>query len=732
MKKFPIPFILMLWLVLCLAACGGGDEAVEEAAPADPTAGFVTITSDPIGVTIKHPPAWAKEFDETSGDLQLATDPAFFAENRGDDITQGAFLLMTNLPDEIVPLFDTDIDPSDPGAVLQAFFDLITTEGDKTFTERMALQPMQLDGHSAARVLYDVEGSDGKGVALFTAVKNGNLTVLMFGLVDETSEQTLLPVLEAVVNSVQLHKPTGVTTEETSGDVAAVVEAPTAVPTPAPEPTAVPDSSDAAAPALVELRQWATNAFASSQYGDDSWSAMQATGAPDTDGCGDYTTAWASADGQSAHEWLELLYTVPVVPTEINILQTNSGTQIVSVEVLDTSGTYREVYTGQPEVSECPLTLSLSLDEADYQIIGVRMTLDQSQLGLSWNEIDAVELVGLADPLVAEALAGVAADSGSGNDEAVAGTEVMFETPAGFLWRAGGEGKSGAADDQFASLGGMAIGPDYHLYVADNIHGVYVLHEDTGEVIRLISDDNINNAADVKVNFDGKIYVAAWGSNNISVFQPSANGPELVTQFGEAGNGPGQFGLFSPQALAVDGDGNIYVLDDNEDNAGNDFTRIQVFSSAGDYLYEFPIEEDFFSATAMDYGSGAADDSSGYLYITGFVGGYVLKIDPATGAVVARLGEEALSFSGPQGISVDNAGNLYVAVWTPAGVIKLDATGNLVSQFGTEIDLDASHQAWPEGGFIQPIGVAAFADGSRVFANDSNGPLVYISAFEMD
>lgn len=146
-----------------------------------------------------------------------------------------------------------------------------------------------------------------------------------------------------------------------------------------------------------EIRQWATSATASSEYGNPDWAASQATGAPDTPECGDYATAWAS-QGSDTVEWLELYYDTPVYPTEVNIIQTHSPDQVVNVELIDTEGTYHEVYTGEPENlwEECPYTLSI-LVWADYQAVGVKITIDQSVIDPTWNEIDAVELVGVSE-----------------------------------------------------------------------------------------------------------------------------------------------------------------------------------------------------------------------------------------------------------------------------------------------------------------------------------------------
>ncbi|MBT7191244.1 MAG: hypothetical protein HN916_13750 [Anaerolineae bacterium] len=144
------------------------------------------------------------------------------------------------------------------------------------------------------------------------------------------------------------------------------------------------------------ISQWASNASASSEYGNPDWAAQQATGAPDTLECGDTPTAWAS-EGNFTTEWLELRYDTPVTPTEINIYESHTPTQVVRVEIFDTQGSYHEVYSAQPKMTDCPYILSISVQEADYQATGVKITIDQSQLNLPWNEIDAVELVGYGD-----------------------------------------------------------------------------------------------------------------------------------------------------------------------------------------------------------------------------------------------------------------------------------------------------------------------------------------------
>ena len=149
------------------------------------------------------------------------------------------------------------------------------------------------------------------------------------------------------------------------------------------------------------IRQWASSANASSEYDNPDWGAQQATGAPDTLECGDMSTAWASY-GDFTKEWLEVRYDNPLLPTEINIYESHTPTQVSRVEVIDTQGTYHEVYTAEPEMApECPYVLSVPVQGAEYQAVGVKITIDQSQIGLPWDEIDAVELVGYGNITVA-------------------------------------------------------------------------------------------------------------------------------------------------------------------------------------------------------------------------------------------------------------------------------------------------------------------------------------------
>jgi hypothetical protein len=160
-------------------------------------------------------------------------------------------------------------------------------------------------------------------------------------------------------------------------------------------PDDITGGGGAVAPAEGEISQWAISATASTEYGSDNWSAMQATGAPDTFDCGDYTTAWATATSDEV-AWLRLTYATPVVPSEINIHESYNPDAVTMVEVVDLDGESHTVYEGTPSIeSACPGVLTITITGAGAPVDTVIVHIDESVFS-EWNEIDAVELVGTA------------------------------------------------------------------------------------------------------------------------------------------------------------------------------------------------------------------------------------------------------------------------------------------------------------------------------------------------
>jgi hypothetical protein len=144
------------------------------------------------------------------------------------------------------------------------------------------------------------------------------------------------------------------------------------------------------------IYQWAVSAEASSEFSSPEWSAEQAVGRPDSPGCGDYQFSWASAASDSI-DTLIVKFPILVYPLEIIIHESFNSDQVTKVEVQDPErlGYYTVLQKNPTKVDRpCPYQLIVPVEGIDFLTNTVRITVDQSQLGLGWNEIDAVQLIG--------------------------------------------------------------------------------------------------------------------------------------------------------------------------------------------------------------------------------------------------------------------------------------------------------------------------------------------------
>lgn len=156
--------------------------------------------------------------------------------------------------------------------------------------------------------------------------------------------------------------------------------------------TTIIENETPVAVAGTVLRQWAGTATASSAY--DGYPATNATGPPDVEGCASSQNAWASADPIGL-ETLELGYPTAVLATGINVHQNHRPGFITQIDLIDLDGEATTVYQADAALSEaCPLVLAVEFEQTSFLVDRVRLTIDQRS-GANWNEIDAVELIGV-------------------------------------------------------------------------------------------------------------------------------------------------------------------------------------------------------------------------------------------------------------------------------------------------------------------------------------------------
>ncbi|MFQ6013926.1 MAG: flippase activity-associated protein Agl23 [Anaerolineae bacterium] len=182
-----------------------------------------------------------------------------------------------------------------------------------------------------------------------------------------------------------------------------------------------------------------------------------------------------------------------------------------------------------------------------------------------------------------------------------------------------------------------------------------------------------------------------------------------VLTWGGEGAEPGQF--LNPKGVALDGEGNIYVVD-----SGNH--RIQVFDAKGRFLAQWGSQGE--APGQFQEPWGIAVDDQGHIYVTDTWNHRIQVFDQESKFVTlwGTFGDSGGSakdqpslFYGPRDIAVDNEGNLYVTDTGNKRVQKFSPDGEFLGQWGG---------AGPEDGrFSEPVGIAVSRVSGDIFVADT-------------
>jgi hypothetical protein len=169
------------------------------------------------------------------------------------------------------------------------------------------------------------------------------------------------------------------------------------------EPRRTPAAPVEEAAILAEKEaQWASSAEASTSFNDASGGAgyapSRATGEPDVPRYADHPNAWASRNGDAnVPDWLQVSFAKPVYARSLRIRQSAAPGAISKIELLDESGAAHLVWEGTDTTSYAKDTIGWMIRDFDltsYKVAGARITLETKRVW-GWNEIDAVQLVGV-------------------------------------------------------------------------------------------------------------------------------------------------------------------------------------------------------------------------------------------------------------------------------------------------------------------------------------------------
>jgi uncharacterized protein (TIGR03437 family) len=191
---------------------------------------------------------------------------------------------------------------------------------------------------------------------------------------------------------------------------------------------------------------------------------------------------------------------------------------------------------------------------------------------------------------------------------------------------------------------------------------------------------------DVAIDGAGNLYIVDRSNNRIRKVDTSGTISTFAgngTQDSSGDGGPAlNAEIFLPIAIAVDGAGNVYIAD-----AGSGLRKVD---TAG-IINSVPVISPSLSKIASP--GGMTVDSAGNVYISDLNGSAIYKLDKT--GVLTTVAGGAFGFSGdggpatkaalyfPSGVAIDSAGNIYFADKGNNRVRKVDTKGVITTFAGT-------------------------------------------------
>ena len=265
------------------------------------------------------------------------------------------------------------------------------------------------------------------------------------------------------------------------------------------------------------------------------------------------------------------------------------------------------------------------------------------------------------------------------------------------------DGTGGAARFNFPAA--LAVDGAGNVYVADDSNSTIRKITPAGAVTTLAGMVGMPGAvegpgstarfrfpAGIAVDGSGNVYVADTNNHTIRKITPAGIVSTLAGLAGMSGfaEGTGTAARFaSPQGVAVDGPGNVYVAD-TSNCAIRKITPAAVVSTLAGMPGSCTSAEGTGTVARFNHPMGIASDSSGTLYVADTSNHTIRKVVPvgAVGTASTLAGLAGMSgfaegtgtaarFNSPASVAVDGSGNLYVADLNNSALRKIVPAGSV-------------------------------------------------------
>jgi hypothetical protein len=329
------------------------------------------------------------------------------------------------------------------------------------------------------------------------------------------------------------------------------------------------------------------------------------------------------------------------------------------------------------------------------------------------------------------------ADTGNHKIRKITGAGVVSTLAGGTLGFADGAGSLA----KFYNPAGIAVDGGGNLYVADNSNSRIRKITSAGVVSTLAGSGlaGFADGAGTSAKFSTPNGVAVDGNGNVYVGDYSNQRIRKITSAGVVSTlaGSGVLGyadgtgsaakFYSPFGLAVDGSGNVLVADTNN-HVIRKVTSAGVVTTFAGAVANFGPTDGAGSAASFYFPRSVAVDGAGNVFVADGNNHKIRKITSAgVVSTLAGLGTAGLAdgtgtaakFSNPYGAAVDGNGNVYVGD-TSNHVIRKITSAGVVSTLAGAGTIGFADGAGSAAKFCNPSGVAVDANGNVYVADRNN------------